>query len=161
METQVLKLTKGRVALVDAADYAELSKWKWSFHCGGYAVRGERRDGRSRAILMHRQILAAPAGVQVDHRNGDKLDNRRSNIRLASNAENGWNTNRRQHNRSGFKGVTWVPGRRRKHWCAEIRTNGRRIHLGYFSDLHEAAAVYDAAALRLHGDFAATNEAPR
>ena len=101
---------------------------------------------------MHNVIAGAP---QVDHVNGDGLDNRRANLRPASTAQNARNRSRPSTNRSGFKGVSWV--RDRGHWRAGIKVDGRSLNLGSFADPVEAAKAYDEAARRLHGKFARPN----
>lgn len=145
-----IPLTQGKVALVDDCD-AHLAKLRW------FAVRRSKtwyavRRGR----YLHRVILEPPRGVDVDHVNGDGLDCRRSNMRLASRAENLRNSQRRSDNTSGFKGV--VEDRRspplRKPWKARVHVDGRTVNLGRFATREEAASAYRAAALRLHGEFA-------
>lgn len=117
----------------------------------GYPVA--RIDGvRTR---LHRHVAGHPAGMDVDHINRDKLDCRRQNLRLATRQQNSCNAGRRTHNTSGYRGVYLCKFTRR--WRAEIRANGAAHKLGRFSDPAEAAAAYDAAAIRLHGDFAVTN----
>ncbi len=104
---------------------------------------------------MHRVIKGAKAGQSVDHVNGNGLDNRRSNLRLCAHAENLRNRKIHKNNKSGFKGV-----RKRKEsslWRAEIRSNHKFYFLGNFHSAEEAAHAYDAAALKLHGEFARLN----
>lgn len=148
-----LELSQGRVAFIDDCD-GHLAEYKW--HCdGGYAKRNCRKTGKHRVLRLHREILNAPKGVHVDHRNGDKLDNRRCNLRLCSNAENQWNRGRKSNSSSGLKGVSFNTERRK--WHATISLNGQHIHLGRFRRRRHAAAVYDIAAKYLHGDFAKPN----
>lgn len=88
----------------------------------------------------------------IDHINGDKSDNRISNLRDATQTQNHYNVGKKSSNKSGFKGVSWhVEG---KKWDAKIRHNGRRIYLGLFDTPEEAHAAYVEAAKHLHGDFA-------
>jgi hypothetical protein len=89
---------------------------------------------------------------QIDHINGDRLDNRICNLRVASHAENQRNSRRPTANTSGIKGVSW--DKRESKWQANIRVNNKMINLGRFNNKEDAAAVYRAAALRYHGDFA-------
>jgi len=93
-------------------------------------------------------------GYVIDHINGCGLDNRRANLRLASAAQNAWNSGKRNPN-SGYKGVWFA--RDKNLWRAAIVCNGRRIHLGYFNDKCEAAKAYDMAAKKYHKDFAVLN----
>jgi len=104
---------------------------------------------------LHRLVIDAPDGKNVDHIDGDRLNCTRANLRLASYSENARNGRLRKNNSSGRKGVYWH--RRDKKWRAQIVLNGKNIHLGYFVSIEEAAAAYDAAALEFHGDFALTN----
>lgn len=125
-------------------------------------VSGSRRyrsiaiDGK--AYQAHRIVWAMhfgeePEGI-LDHINGDTFDNRVTNLRIASNAENGWNRGRPNTNASGFKGVCWHS--RDKRWVAYIKANGRRRHLGNFDNPEAAHAAYTKAATALHGNFART-----
>lgn len=147
---RTIPLTKGKVTLVDTTDYEWLSLFKWHYS-NGYAVRriyiNKRRDGISR---MHREILNAPSEKQVDHINGDGLDNRRSNLRLCTRQENARNS----APRGLFKGVEHTTEDR---WCAYIKINGRKKHIGVFADQHTAALAYDHFARRYFGEFARPN----
>jgi len=148
-----IALTKGFVALVDEADYDWLSQWKWCFSGrrsgGGYAMRRAGPRAAGRTIYMHRLIMGEPEVAQVDHINGDRLDNRRSNLRVCSRAENRRNTSKTARNSSGFVGVL----RRRNAWIAVIA----RKHVGTFACPIEAARAYDAAARLRYGEFARLN----
>jgi hypothetical protein len=88
----------------------------------------------------------------VDHRKGNKLENRKEFLRPATQAENNENAKMRDDNTSGHKGVTWH--KQLKKWHARIRHEGKRIHLGLFTDLEEAAKAYREAALKYHKEFA-------
>jgi len=102
---------------------------------------------------MHRLIMDAPDGTDVDHRNMDRVDNRRSNLRLATRAENLRNQGLSRNNTSGFKGVSRLDGK----WRAEIRVKWKLIYLGLFDDKVEAARAYDTAAKEHFGEFARLN----
>lgn len=143
-------------AKVDDADYEKVSPFKWSINGkAGYAVRGLVENGKARTQLMHRLIMDAPEGSRIDHVNGDKLDNRRRNLRFATRSQNAMNKGKPKNNTSGFKGVSWY--KKAKKWCARIKVNGKTIHLGLFAEIKIAARAYDAAARELHGEFAYTN----
>jgi len=102
---------------------------------------------------MHRLILNAPPDLKVDHINGNGLDNRKENLRLATTPQNVRNARLSLRNSSGFKGVK----RKRQKWQASIVFNGKTIRLGVFDAREDAARAYDIAALLLHGEFARVN----
>lgn len=152
-----LPLTRGLVAIVDDEDYESLSSYKWCATPYGrgnnfYAVRGMWSEGRTVRVYMHRAILCPPSGMHVDHVSGDGLDNRRGNLRLATQAQNNQNHRIHRNNRSGYKGVGQK--HRDKRWTACIRVDGKRKYLGAFDSPIEAHAAYCAAAKELHGEFA-------
>jgi hypothetical protein len=155
-----IPLTRGLVAIVDAEDAAQvLDMGRWYADVKPhttYAAKGIRRGGPGGGpqdtVYMHQVIAGARL---VDHINSDGLDNRRVNLRPATNRQNQQNTRRRSDNTSGYKGVHWHALRGR--WRAEITTDSRRIHLGLFDDPIQAARAYDEAANRYFGEFARVN----
>lgn len=158
---RVVPLTRGYVTIVDAEDYEEVSRYKW---CAAkrpptvtpYAVRTLRNAGHKTNVALHRVLLdITDPRIQVDHINGNGLDNRRINLRLATASENQWNRRRRAVNASGFKGVTLE--RRWGRWRARIRVHKRERSLGHYDTPEAAARAYDEAARRLHGEYAALN----
>ncbi len=104
---------------------------------------------------MHRQIMKAPKGLEVDHINGNILDNRRENLRLATHSENNHNRSKYSCNRSGLKGVFWYP--RANKFQASIRVHGELLYLGLYKKAEDAARAYDEAAVLYHGQFAKPN----
>lgn len=150
-------LTKSAVAIVDDEDYEKLKAHKWSLSVTGYAVRGFRRNGKSITIKMHREILGEQCeGFEVDHINGNKLDNRRANLRTATRSQN--SSNRQKYYLNGtskYKGVRKAKGR--KKWTARIFANGKAIYLGQYETEEEAAMAYNKAAIQYHGQFANIN----
>jgi hypothetical protein len=143
----------GKQILVDDEDYAELAKYTWRVNARGYAQRTIKERGCQTVIQMHRQILGLHTGDArlVDHINRNKLDNRRSNLRACTKAQNGWNQGPQRTNTTGFKGVNQMPSGR---FAAQIRYLGQKHHLGSFDTAEEAHEVYCLAADMLHGEFA-------
>jgi hypothetical protein len=141
------------VALVDEADAEAVGVYRWSMSCNGYAGRTMKVGGKQRTVFMHRELLGlAPGDPDVDHVNGDTLDNRRANLRVCTHAQNHQNRHDRPH-----RGATWHA--RDKRWVAHVRLDGRQHHLGYFATRHEAAAVASAFR-REHMPFSADARAP-
>jgi AP2 domain. len=154
-----IRLTQGKVALIDDEDFGKVAG-KWHVHWNGprvYARRTTYPGGNRKVnIYMHRVILGALEGEQVDHRNGDTLDNRKGNLRITrSDSEQQANRGLSKANTSGFKGVHWH--KRDKCWRAQIKVNHKRIDLGRYRTPEEAAAAYDRRAREVWGDFARTN----
>jgi len=135
-------------AIVDAADYGFLARRTWRL-AKGYATT--RINGK--LVFMHRHILKPGEGELVDHRNGDKLDNRRSNIRVCNSQDNARNRFA-VTGKSRFKGVRNDRG----IWRAQIKIDQVTIHLGCFDTELSAAKAYDKAALLHFGEFAKTNK---
>ena len=150
-----MPLTRGFEAILDAEDAHLVCGAKWCAQVapGGRRVYATRvLSPRSLGyLLMHRVICEVPAGLQVDHINGNGLDNRRANLRLATAAQNQHNRSISINNTSGFKGVYWSKSVGK--WAASIRLNRRKFHLGHFSSPEEAHRAYVAASVRLHGEF--------
>jgi hypothetical protein len=149
-----IPLSKGKVALVDDEDYEELSQWKWSYN-GRVAMRGAFPDGRRKNIIMHRQIMNAPDGMEVDHIDHDPLNNSRSNLRICTRAENSRNRSPQRNGSSRFLGVSW--DRQRQRWSAHIMMHGKLRRIGSFPIEEEAARAYDREAIVHHGPFANPN----
>lgn len=161
-------LTKGHSTTLDREDYETFFRpndggptvrWCLVTYRGDhrYAYRKERMpDGTVRTAHLHRDILAAPRGIDVDHINGDGLDNRRNNLRLASRTQNNANRRRSVTAASVYKGVHW--DKITKRWRAQIVCRDRKYHLGRFDHEDDAGRAYNAAATRLFGAFARLNE---
>lgn len=145
-----IPLTQGLSAIVDDEDFEMLSRFKWHFHQTGYAMRTARIDGKKHLLRMHRVVMNAPPHKCVDHINGNTLDNRKRNLRIASRSQNQHNRGRNKNNTSGFKGVSRYRGR----WRARITVNWKEIRLGIFDTPEEAFDAYVAAAKEYHGEFA-------
>lgn len=147
-----IKLSQGKVALVDKGFYKELSKKKWSYDPKGYAIRNER----GASVYMHRVITGAGKGLVVDHINGNGLDNRVGNLRVCSNKENRRNqfTYNKLNKSSLLKGVS-------KHhtgkWQVHIGIDGVRKYIGLFNDELTAGIAYDLWAKDVYKEFSQLN----
>lgn len=158
---KLIYIKPGFSVKVDDTDFNLLSQWKWHLTSKGYAARriyikGNGYKQKTRIVLMHREILSACVGTQVDHTNGDKLDNRRINIRLCSASQNQSNRGVQNNNTSGYKGVSWH--KQNGLWDVLIWVNKQRIRVGLFKDKLEAAMAYNRAAEQYHGEFARLND---
>jgi hypothetical protein len=164
---RLIALTQGQTTIVDREDFEWLSQWNWraqwsqdtkSFYAARTVHFDRGNSDRTRAISMAREILKCKNGELAEHKNHDTLDNRRNNLRTATKQQNCLNRRRRSDSSSGFKGVYLLPNPKRTKRCkVNVTHKGRRIHVGYFSDLEEAARAYDAVAIKLHGEFAYLN----
>lgn len=156
-----IPLTQGKVAIVDDSDYEWLSQFKWCMHNNGSAMRRlySPKGQPQSAILMHREIIQPPAGLTVDHIDGDRLNNQRGNLRVCTIAENVRNKGKQSPQlrpfTTPFKGVHFDPRTRR--WRASVQRDGKVFRLGRYPTDAEAARAYDCAAIQIHGEFARTN----
>lgn len=150
-----IPLGHGRFALVNEDDAPRLARFRWTLDSHGYAVRSGRR-GEPHIVRMHREVLGVTS--TVDHINRDRLDNRRSNLRVATPSQNAANAKIRRNNSSGFRGVSRASRTTRsKRWLAHIRHEGHSEYLGSGATPAEAALIYDAAARKYFGSFARLN----
>lgn len=155
-----IPLTRGLFALVDDEDFAEISRHKWHALSNGrpgacsrfVAARVITRNRKRCTLLMHRVIASPADGQEVDHRNRDPLDNRRTNLRLASRNQNVWNR-ASESNHNGFRGVH----RHRQKYRAEICAFGSVYRSKSFAYPEDAARAYDQLATLHHGTFAVLN----
>jgi len=152
---------KGGYVIVDIGDAEWLSQWNWyRGYKDGYAVRtdyigienGKQIAGR---VLMHRLIMGTPEGLEIDHKDTNRLNNRRSNLRIVTRQQNTFNRSIQSNNTSGYTGV--YQRKDTKRWQAYIKCDGKRIHIGYFDTAEEAAYVYDQFCLQLFGEYARCN----
>ena len=146
-----IALTGGEVALLDAADAPLVRGHRWMLtirRTGRYATRWRRIDGKRAQWAMHRALLTPADGMVVDHINGDGLDNRRANLRVATAAENA--RNQRRITASGVIGVRFSKGK----YVVRICRAGDQRHIGSFATLAEAAQARREAELKYHGEFA-------
>jgi len=153
-------LTQGKVAIVDDSDFEYLNQFKWHVNKQGntyYVIRYKRTSLKKRVYeSMHRLIMKPDKGFVIDHLDGNGLNNQRNNIRICTVSQNSMNRNKTVKNKSGFKGVIWWE--RNSTWKAEIRLNKKKIYLGYYENIIDAARAYNAAAQKYHGEFANINK---
>lgn len=149
--TFTVPLTKGYEALISAEDVAEVSLHNWKavvYDHGVYAGRTTRAG----LMLMHRQLMRAERGQEVDHADTVTLNNTRANLRLATSSQNKCNRRLDSRNTSGFKGVGW--SNQTGKWYGRVQLNGRQYHAGFHDTPEAAYAARCALAERLHGEFA-------
>lgn len=151
-------MTQNQVVLIDDEDFSNLSEYNWyvSYDNNGHceARTNFTIDKKQKHISMHRFITNAPQGLEVDHINGNGLDNRKENLRICTKSQN----LRNQHKTCGtskYKGVSWRV--RANKWESRIYVNGKKLFLGLHSDEVAAAIAYDKAAMQYFGEFAKTN----
>jgi hypothetical protein len=153
------------VILIDDEDYERVLKYSWRIKVvkvkgGGRVVKYAQAhspmlNGKRVTIRMHRLILNAPTGVQVDHIDGNGLNNQKSNLRFATSSENMQNSKAKAGAASKFKGVCW--NKNESKWVVRIFVDGKRMCLGQYTDEAQAAKVYDKAAREFFGEFACLN----
>ncbi len=134
-----------------------MSTFNWHI-IGGYLGRSVYiGNGKHKTVYLHREIMGAQDDQVVDHINGNKLDNRQSNLRLCTRLQNSYN--RKPTEKTGTKGVHYEKSRvGSKKWKAYISSTGMKKSLGYYKTRIEAIDAYNEAALRLHGEFARLND---
>lgn len=155
-----IPLSQGLEAIIDSEDFNRLSQYKWavtrSRDQAPYAQSSVKciTTGKFISIRMHRLLLNCPKGMEVDHINGNTLDNRKSNLRVTTRGENAKNR-KVQRNKTGYKGV--FINNRGQGYSARIQVDGKRINIGTYKDPLDAAKAYDNAALLYHKQYAKTN----
>ncbi len=145
-------LSSGEISIVDDDVFDGLSRWKWSLSGHGYAARTSWSAGKATTVYMHREIAGTPKGFFTDHIDGNKLNNRRGNLRIVSPSQN-------QANRSSIAGKSTAKGVkvRGRAFASSIRVQGKDIWLGTYETEDEAAYVYDQAAMQIFGECARLN----
>jgi HNH endonuclease/AP2 domain len=125
---------------LDDEDQKRFGIYRWSLSGNGYLQRHHtKEDGKHTKIRLHQEIMGFPKGVLIDHINGNKLDNRRQNLRIVDDKGNSENQARSSKNTSGFRGVSW--NKAAKKWQAYVHENRKMIHLGFYDDLNQAAEI--------------------
>jgi len=150
-----IKLSQGRVAIVDEIDYEYLNQFKWYFK-SEYAVRNDYINGIRTTVRMHRIIMNCTESIcEVDHIDFNKLNNRRYNLRICTRSENMINKIKSGLYSSNYKGVSF--NKDKNKYIARVKKNGKSIFLGLFESEIEAALAYDRAAKNLFGEYAYLN----
>lgn len=164
-----IRLSRNLFALVDQEDFDWLSKFSWCADSKGYAVRHELRteyqDKNRKMQKMHREIMLKHGLIIeskfVDHINGNKLDNRKINLREATNSQNQANSKISSNNKTGYRGVILKNQDNNfnitKPWAAQIYVSGKRIFKGMFKTAEEAAIEYNKMAIKYFGSYARLN----
>jgi hypothetical protein len=158
LNMKIIYGSKNETILVDDEDYEMLSKYVWNCF-SGYAktYRRKKEDNyKLKSESMHRMVMKANKTQTVDHKNGNKLDNQKSNLRFCNTQQNSCNRKISRTSKSKYLGVAYH--KRDNKWQAQIRTKGERIYLGSFPTAEEAAIAYNEAAIKYHGEFARINK---
>lgn len=153
-----IKLSQGKTSLVDDEDFEKFNIFNWNAHKKGnsyYAKRGVRIKLKHKTLLLHREILDAPDGFDVDHIDGNGLNNQKSNLRICTRKQNLWNSSPHKDNANGAKGVSWH--KQDKKWRVRIMKDGINYELGLFDSIKEAKNAYNIAAKKYHGSFSRLN----
>ncbi len=152
-----IKLTQGQFAIVDETNFEWINKFKWQALRDGntfYAKRSFKAKSKRTLKLMHREIMGAKKGQQIDHVNTDGIDNREINLRYCNNSQNAFNRGPKTGGNK-YKGMSW--NKTKNRWYASIEIAGKSVHLGCFLSEDAAAKAYDTAAKKHHGKFARLN----
>ncbi|MHB1641795.1 MAG: AP2 domain-containing protein [Acidithiobacillus sp.] len=153
-----IPLTQNQIALIDDEDFELVSRHKW---CAAWSPKTKsfyakttirKPDGKETTLRMHRLVMNAQPGMDVDHIYHLTLDNRKSELRVCTRTQNRNNSGKQVNNTSGYKGVSWH--KRDQKWTANIRFGGKKKHLGNFPTPEDAHGAYCRASAELHGEFA-------
>ena len=149
-DTAFIQLTKGYTTAIDVADVALAEGRNWCSLIAPHTVYAQGKIN-NKTVFLHRLLLGFPSGLDVDHIDGDGLNNRRSNLREATRSQNLRNQRVSKDSASGLKGITWYPDRAK--WGARIKVDGRRLWLGLYETPESAHAAYVAASAEHHAEF--------
>lgn len=139
-----IKLTHGKYAIVDTADFEWLNQWKWHLSSFGYALRRIAVDGKRENIWMHRLINKTPEGFQTDHKNRNRLDNRRENLHTVTRQQNMINMSGHKNSKVGLRNIDYLNRRwLAKRWRVRIQRFKKVVHQSFHSTLQEAVLARD------------------
>jgi hypothetical protein len=152
---QTIQLKTGEYTFVDDEDFDRVKRYKWHIAGPGYVARSYRENGKPKTEYLHHFIFGLK--IELDHKNGNPLDNQKNNLRPASDAQNQANTLKphRKSKYSRFHGVTMDKRRKIRKWLAFI--GHERTYLGNFESKEAAARAYDKARIKRYGEYARTN----
>lgn len=150
--TGVCYLDDESIVYFDKDDYDRIKDYKWHLDSNGYASAVERMT--KKAVRMHRLIMNYPAGMDIDHINHNKLDNRKSNLRVCTRSQNMMNLKMRSYNKTGFRGVCKVKKNKTNSFYSQITVDGKSVYLGYFKTAEEAFKARKEAEKKYYGEYA-------
>ena len=151
----VIRLNQDTVTLVDSEDLRDINLHRWFLSRTKYGNQYAKRNEKGRSIYMHREIMNPPPHMEIDHINGDGLDNRKQNLRICTRSQNQRNSKKRIVKSSNFKGVCF--DKTGNKWRARIYYEKKNNQIGQFDTDFEAAEAYDKKAIELFGEFARLN----
>ena len=153
-----IKLTQGKIALVDDEDFKRINQYNWVLDRRKrilYATRKNQKNKVITKIYLHRFIMNAQKDQMIDHKDGNGLNNQKKNLRFCTQSQNCKNRIPSINGTSKYLGVSWY--KRAKRYIAEIKHKGKHLHIGTFKNEGEAAIAYNIAALKYHKEFARLN----
>ena len=148
IKSRKLRLAGGHHAIVDAEDYEKIREYKWHRQKGRYTFYARRNGRKSNgvkglSVYLHRQVIGASDKSEVDHKNGNGLDCRKTNLVETTRSNNGLNSRVPSNSSTRVKGVTW--SKNAKKYMAKITIEGKQTYLGYFKTISQAGKVVDKA----------------
>ena len=144
-----------KLVMVDNTDFKYLNQFHWHVDKDD-SVSSWLGSKNNKRTLIGRFIMNTPDNLEIDHIDGNRLNNQRSNLRLATSSQNKMNRGPRKDNKSGYKGVSWH--KQRDKWTSRIMANGKYLSLGLFDNIFEAVRAYNLAAKKHHKEFAWLNQ---